>query len=220
MQSAHPPANTVAQWPGSTLVGPMRAVLTTDEIRKFRETFGQIALQAYLDEGFDGISMRKVARRMEVSQATAYRYFEDKEEMLSVIRAAAVERFVTALKTARGTLRSRLAARAIGKAYLDFALTNPELYRLIFDVHQPELGRFRELAFETARARDIMTSYVAEMAADGLVTGESESLAVILWSGAHGLVMNYLTGLIASQQELVSLHETMMRRLLPPLTAH
>lgn len=198
----------------------MRAHLTTEEIREFREAFAQTGLRAYIEEGIDGISMRKVAKRMGVSQATAYRYFDDKEEMLSVVRAAAVERFVTNLQLARGTLRSRPAARAIGKAYLDFAVGNPDLYRLIFDVQQPAAAHFHELAGATARAKDIMRSYVFEMAQDGLIIGEPETLSIILWSGAHGLVMNYLTGVVASQMDLVHLHETMMRRLLAPPPAH
>lgn len=162
--------------------------------------------------------MRKIATRLGVSQATAYRYFADKEEMLSVVRAAAVAIFVDALRAARGDLRSRAAARAVGRAYLEFALENPELYRLIFDVLQPEPGQYRELANATNEARKIMNDYVLEMAEEGLIHEDPGPLAVILWSGAHGLIMNYLSGLIEDRMDLLDLHEKMMRRLLLPVS--
>ena len=83
--------------------------------------------------GPDKISLRALARDVGVSQTAPYRHFADKTALLAALAAEGFRRLYKVSHS--DTAADDSAAEALqksGKAYIYFALDNPELYRLMF----------------------------------------------------------------------------------------
>ena len=192
----------------------MRPVLTDEEVAAFRADVCRVAEMLFARHGVAGVTMRQIAAELDCSPATAYRYFRNKEEIQTAVRAAAFNRFCEIIEeAARSSPDPRKCARHVGEAYLGFALQNQDAYRMMFDVSQAAVTGNAELAQALARARRSMVSYVAPLVDQGIVRGEAHALGQMLWASAHGLVMLRLSGVIADDAELRQLHERTMSAL-------
>lgn len=188
--------------------------LSGADVKAFRDRLCAVAERLFAERGLQAVTMRELARGLGVSAMTAYRYFEDKEEIFAAVRAAAFERFAAALERAaavKGSARER--ATAVGRAYVEFAFAEPDAYRLMFDVNQPDVERFADLVRAGRRARRTMTGYMKDLVAGGHLVGDPEVLGRIFWAMVHGLVMLQLAGQLDPRPDFATLHQTAMRLL-------
>lgn len=188
--------------------------LSDTEIKAFRERLCAIAEKLFAERGAQAVTIRELARELGVSAMTPYRYFQDKDEILAAVRAAAFDRFATALERAAAIKGNALIrSNAVGRAYLDFAFNERNAYKLMFDVNQPDSERFPELVRAGRRARQTMAGYTRALVAEGYLTGDPETLGKIFWAMVHGLVMLHLTGKLDPKPDFDTLHQTAMRML-------
>jgi AcrR family transcriptional regulator len=90
--------------------------------------------------GPDAVVLREVTRLVGVVPNAAYRHFADRETLLAAVRDAAVrqlaQRMVDGMNAVRAGAHTptgaRLRMRAVGKAYLEFARTEPGLFDTAF----------------------------------------------------------------------------------------
>ncbi len=187
----------------------MRPQLTETAISDFRRRLCEAAERLFVERGVEGVTMRHIAERLECSAMTPYRYFRNKDEIFAAVRAAALDRFSERLEAARRTFGSpSRRGRAVGDAYLQFAIEEPDAYRLIFDLSQPEEASYPGLAAANARSRKTMTDYMEDLVAAGVMEGDPKTLGLIYWAGTHGLVNLYMAGKIG-ESELRALHRQM-----------
>ena len=173
----------------------MPRVLTEIDISGFRERLCDRATKLFVERGAENFNMRLLASEMGVSAMTPYRYFRDKDEILSLIRARAFARLADRLEqalAAPGTLPERSAA--VMRAYVQFAREEQACYRLIFDFAAPNSAAAPELADAEARARAAMTSHVGMMVDQGYYQGDPELIGQVFWASLHGVVMLQLAG--------------------------
>lgn len=188
--------------------------LSADDVRSFRDRLCRVAERLFAERGMQAVTMRELAWELGVSAMTPYRYFHDKDEILAAVRAAAFERFATALEQALAIAGdARVRADAVGRAYVDFAFSEPDAYKLMFDVNQPDTDRFPDLARAGARARRTMSAYMKQLVAEGYAAGDPEILGQIFWAMVHGLVVLQLTGRLDPKPDFATLHQTAMRLL-------
>jgi AcrR family transcriptional regulator len=188
--------------------------LSTIEIKAFRERLCAVAERLFAERGAEAVTMRELARELDVSAMTPYRYFQDKDEILAAVRAAGFDRFATALERAASVKGNALArASAVGRAYLDFAFNERNAYKLMFDVNQPESERFPALVRAGRRARQTMAGYTKALVAEGYLAGDPETLGKIFWAMVHGLVMLHLAGKLDPKSDFATLHQSAMRLL-------
>ena len=188
--------------------------LSAVEIRAFRERLCSIAEKLFAERGAQAVTIRELARELGVSAMTPYRYFQDKDEILAEVRAAAFDRFSAALERAASVKGNALVrASAVGRAYLDFAFNERDAYKLMFDVNQPDSERFPDLVRSGRRARQTMAGYTKALVAEGYLAGDPETLGKIFWAMVHGLVMLHLTGKLDPKPDFATLHQTAMRLL-------
>ncbi len=174
----------------------MRPVLTDEEVAESRADVCRVAEVLFARHGVEGVSMRLIAAELGWSPTTAYRYFKNKEEILAAVRAAAFNRFCEVIEDAtRSSPDPRKSARKVGQAYLDFALENPDAYRMMFDISQSAVTGSSALTEALARSRRCMVAYVAPLIEKGILRGETQVLGQMLWASAHGLVMLRLSGI-------------------------
>ncbi len=173
----------------------MPRILDGNEVAEFRARLLAAAEALFARDGVAGVSMRRIAEAMGCSATTPYRYFADKEEILASVRAAAFDRFSATMEAAfarRGSLVERSAA--VGRAYWDFAMREPDAYRLMFDLAQPDDDRYPDLLRAGARARACMTAHIRELVAEGRLAGDPDLLGHVIWSATHGIVVLKLAG--------------------------
>ena len=85
-------------------------------------------------DGYDGFTLRKVAKACNVSQTAPYRHYKNKDELIAAITLYAMEAFDKRLKDAV-TLHPDDPAgqlQELGLAYISFFTDNPEYLRLLF----------------------------------------------------------------------------------------
>ncbi len=120
------------------------------------------ARELFVKEGYENVSMRRIAEKIEYSPTTIYLYFRDKAELLQSIceeTFAALTRQFEEISKAVSDPVERL--RMIGRTYIDFGRKHPNQYRLTFmmgpfqqhlgEVFQYE-GSLGQKCFEALRA--------------------------------------------------------------------
>lgn len=190
----------------------MPRVLTETDIAGFRERLCELATRIYVERGPENFNMRLLAAELGVSAMTPYRYFKDKDEILSAIRARAFNRFADQLEGAiamPGTLPEKSAA--VGKAYVRFALEERTCFRLIFDFSERKGTPVPELAAAEARAKATMTTHVRMMVKEGYFKGDPELIGHVLWAGLHGAVVLHLSNKLYGDIDLFRLLEEVRR---------
>lgn len=189
----------------------MRKALTEKQIQDFRLRLCAAAERLFVTHGVTGVTMRQIAQQLGVSQTTPYKYFVDKDEILAAVRASVFRRFCDRLEGASVGADAAKNARAIGKAYLSFAIDEPDAYHLMYDIYQPHASAYPELQQELARSRKCMTLYVQALIDEGSLKGDAEELGQYFWAAAHGLIMLYTKGFIPPGDNLSSLNDRMIR---------
>jgi AcrR family transcriptional regulator len=185
-----------------------RAALTVEELGAFRGRAVTAATRLFAERGYRGVTLRSLAKELGVSPMTPYRYFENKEELFAMVRTEAFRRFADAQRDAvAGIEEPEDALRMLGRAYVSFALDEPDAYHIMFELLQAPAGTYPELEAEQARAFSYLHEAVKAAVNAGLLEGESLRRAHYLWAQIHGLVSLHLAGKLVmgcSFEELVS----------------
>lgn len=149
--------------------------------------------------GPDQLSLRAVSADVGVSPSASYHYFKDKDALVSAVGEVLFERLATmqekAISKVKGTgaAAARKRFQAMGLAYFDWAVTEPNLYRMIF-------GGFCEhqiVDHYDAKAWNLLKSGLDELLAAGVISKEArEGGEVVVWSAVHGGSSLVIEGLL------------------------
>jgi AcrR family transcriptional regulator len=173
----------------------MPLALTEDRITEVRARIVAVAERQAVELGIERVSMHGIARALGWSATALYRYFTNKDAILAAARTAAGDRLSDRLEAALdGPGDIWVRSREVGHAYVRFAREEPDAYRLLFAMSQPDTANYPELAAAAARARANLTRYVEQMVAEGGVDADPELLAHVFWAGMHGLVSLEMAG--------------------------
>ena len=183
-----------------------RAALSDAEISAFRDRICEAASHLFATQGYDAVTLRSIAAEVGCSAMTPYRYFEGKDEIFALVRAAAFRRFAEQQEAAITHIKSpERKLRALGIAYVEFALDEPDAYRLMFELHQDSASDHPELLEEGMRAWLPMRNAVAESIDAGVLEGDPDTVAHVFWAAVHGLVSLELAGKLNLGRDLASL---------------
>ncbi|MGW7661719.1 TetR/AcrR family transcriptional regulator [Streptomyces sp. NPDC054756] len=137
------------------------------------------------EQGWDAVTTRRLAERIEYSQPVLYSHFRGKREIIgAVAREGAAEMAVAvraAVSTADGP-RERVAALA--HAYLDFAEHNPAVYDALFDLDGGLAFAQEDTPGELKEAFAALLETLGEVAGDGVHPG---LFTETFWASLHGL---------------------------------
>jgi AcrR family transcriptional regulator len=189
--------------------------LSRTEVNAFRARLCAVAQQRFAKRGVDGVTMRQLADALGCSPMTPYRYFRNKEEILAAVRAAAFDRFADALEAATRRAQGdfHAAGHATCEAYIRFALSEPEAYRLMFDLSQPHPERYPDLVLAAARARHLMSASLEALVKVGVFAGDPQLMGYVFWATMHGLVVLHLAGKLPTQPDFETIQREAMRLL-------
>ena len=143
--------------------------------------------------GYEGLTMRAVADRIEYSVAALYKHFADREELIRALCAHDFYTFsrVLAEKRSRESGGDAIEQlRALGRDYAEFALEHPEQYRVLFMTSRPvEKIDNKEMGNPESDAYALLLGAVQAAQAEGhFSTHEPHLVAQLMWATVHGVV--------------------------------
>lgn len=157
-----------------------------------RNTLLEVALRIMEKEGEAGLGLRDLARVVGVSPAAPYRHFDSRAALLEALAVTGFQRFTKAMEDVAASHPPDLLA-AMGKTYVQFALGNAALFRLMFSPqlrrdNRPGLRMAADAAFATLRH------------VSGGDTASGRIAVLSAWSRVHGLATLLLDGQIALRE--------------------
>jgi AcrR family transcriptional regulator len=153
-------------------------------------------------KGPDGVVLREVARRTEVSHNAAYRHFADREALLAEVADVGMARLEEAMRRQLARVRSkdpreaaRLRLRAVGRGYVEFALAEPGLFETAFAGSEPKAEDPYGSAARWSGPYGLLSQVIDEAVEAGSVSPERRPGAeVVCWSAVHGFALLHLRG--------------------------
>jgi AcrR family transcriptional regulator len=155
--------------------------------------------------GPDRVILREAARATGVSHSAAYRHFTDREALLAEVSQHARHELAAEMRRrVNRTTYPLERLQAVGTAYIDFALSQPGLFRTAFTSHpatsrddehdaanRPDAGSDAD----SAEPYEILSEVLDEAVAAGLLDAHRRPGAEIAaWSAVHGLAVLLLDG--------------------------
>src|SRR5215813_4153179 len=109
------------------------------EKEALRQDILDAARELFVKEGFENVSMRRIAEKIEYSPTTIYLYFEDKAALFMAICEETFAKLANQMATIAQASDDPVEALRRGcRAYVDFGLKYPNHYRVTF-INHPNL---------------------------------------------------------------------------------
>ena len=168
-----------------------------------REALLSAARRLIAEKGVAGFNLADASRLAGVSGAAPYRHFRDKDELVREVArlgfTAFGERLAEAAREAAapggasdGANRGVEAFKAMGRAYLGFARTEPGAYAAMFSFPHagPQAGGDAALSQAGERAFGVLVEGINRaLGGHAPATGDATRLAFQIWALAHGVAM-------------------------------
>jgi AcrR family transcriptional regulator len=165
--------------------------------QKAREQRSQLIVSAARElaeaEGWDAVTTRKLADRVEYSQPVLYSHFKNMDAIAAAVALEGFGELTAALTEARSAAKAAARAgeksaseglRAVAEAYLDFAGEHPALYQAMF-------VRPTQLTFATgeipASLQEAFAAFREAVEPFARPGTDGETLTELFWSSLHGL---------------------------------
>jgi AcrR family transcriptional regulator len=158
-----------------------------------REEILDAARTLFVKEGYEHVSMRKIAEKIEYAPGTIYLYFRDKAEILDQICEETLGKLAQKIQAINNDPSNPLDRLRRGmRTYVQFGIDNPNHYIVAFvqakqvPTHgHPEAGQscFDNLRTAVKRCID----------AQQLNCDDVEEVAQALWAGVHGVTTLLIT---------------------------
>jgi AcrR family transcriptional regulator len=160
------------------------------EKESLRRIILDAAGQLFLEQGYEGFSMRRVAERIGYSATTIYRYYEGKDDLLFAVVNEGFSEFARQLKEAADGVSNPLKRlEALWHAYVNFGLSNPVYYQMMFMQRADLLfEKRREQSRPMIESFDVLQRAVAAAMDAGLMKrGDVLTYSRVIWSLVHGV---------------------------------
>ena len=164
----------------------------TREKEQLRRQILSAARELFVNEGYENVSMRKIADKIEYSPTTIYLYFKDKADLLDSVCKETLLSLLNTLELLKKDKSDPVEVlRKSGKAYVEFGLKYPQDYKLTFVVRpQFQKGLGLQEGSVGERVFDYLRAMVSECIrqerfrqVDVEITGQT------LWSAVHGVTL-------------------------------
>lgn len=154
------------------------------------------AERIFVEHGYEGATIRKIADEVGLSSTALYMHFADKSEMLHEICRGAFEALIAShqeILVADEAPEARL--RRMIEAYIKFGFDNPNAYRLTY-LTRPVEAREGAQSVAQETGAELFRAFVAvveEAVAAGRMQGDPATIAQVIWASGHGLVSLRIT---------------------------
>jgi len=160
-----------------------------------REAIIDAAVELFQSEGYEKISIRRIAEKIEYTPGSIYSYFKDKDEILYEVHIRGFAKLFEYLSRAMVERNPADKLYRIGLWYTKFALENPEYYDLMF-VSRSIPRSFQEHMEKDAKewesgahAYGLLRQVIVECTEQGLLPpADPDAASFAFWSMVHGMI--------------------------------
>ena len=173
---------------------------STDDNENVREKILDAALEILYEEGFAGLSMRKIALRAKMTAANLYNYYSNKDEICLNIKTRGYSILLKDFKQIEAQIEDPFTRmQQLIRSYIAFGLNSVNQYDIIFSQNTPKYSDYVGTPNEAAAMKerdaaisvlDIAGRTIVEMRkASGQEDLDDASYqALRIWTGLHGIV--------------------------------
>ena len=164
---------------------------------ELRDRILKAAREIVLKDGYDALTMRKIAQKIEYAPGTIYLHFASRDEIALQLVQSGFSELLTFLAPVTAITDPLERIEAIGRGYAEFGLSHPETYRLIFmedpkftdEVLTMQLAPRGEPGSPGDQAFTLVFQTCDELIRKGIFKPiDPELCTYILWSTMHGIV--------------------------------
>jgi AcrR family transcriptional regulator len=160
-----------------------------------RDKILDAARELFVSEGYEGVSMRKVAEKIEYSPTAIYVHFADKEELFRELCHQDYARLAEVLQSSVISSDPIERLKQIGAIYIDFGTRYPHHYKFMFmtpfPTHEPD-DKDREVMGNPEMDAYAFLKWAVQQAIDAWRFREGLTDAAIisqtLWASVHGVI--------------------------------
>lgn len=211
-------------------IGEMADAESTPRARARQALIAEIKAAAgrqVADRGASGLSVRLVARELNMASSAIYRYFSSRDALLTALILDGYTALGDAVESAEGAVdRDDLPGRllAAAEAIRGWALANPHTYALLYGSPVPGYIAPEQTIAEAARPASVLAAVLVDAASRGRLRGREASSAgvepelvaqfaesgltegqiaagLLAWSSIYGLVSFELFGHLVGSVE-------------------
>lgn len=160
-----------------------------------RDLILDAARELFITEGYEGVSMRKVAEKIEYSPTAIYLHFKDKEDLFRELCHEDFGRLADQLNVLAQHPDPVERLKRIGLAYIEFGIRYPNHYKLMFMTPHPPVPldeRDQEVKGNPEKdAYALLQALVREALSAGVFREQYKDVDLIaqtLWSALHGVI--------------------------------
>ena len=161
---------------------------------ELRSELVEAAHKLVQEEGYEGLTIRKLAKRVGYAPMSVYSYFADKQDILFALAEDAFETLARRIEDHPADDPIE-ALQAVMTEYAAFGLGNPNEYRTVFMTEKtkpPEGKTFVEME-EGNPAMKVLINRVEACVAAGKLKGDPRAIATMLWAVGHGTISLLIT---------------------------
>jgi len=162
-----------------------------DEVR---ERILDGARELFVECGYEGVTMRKVAERIEYSPTTIYLYFADKETLFREMCSSDFRELATLFQDAARNPDPLERIRACARTYIRFGMDHPNHYRMMFMTPHP-VGPSEEDLASKGNPNEDAYAFLLGIVNSAIDAGafrpefkNANLIAQTLWAAVHGVV--------------------------------
>lgn len=156
---------------------------------EMREAILSAALHLFSDDGYDNVTMRKIADEIEYSVGTIYLYFKDKDEIFFELHKLGFEEFYKRQLAIQNVKDPLQRLKEHGLAYIQFAIDQPQYYDLMFISRIPAKTIKQKQNWASGdRTYELLKLNIVQAKEAGYFkVVEVDVAAFSLWSFVHGI---------------------------------
>jgi AcrR family transcriptional regulator len=163
------------------------------EREEVRRKILDAARELFATQGYESVTMRKIAEAIEYSPTAIYGHFEDKDDLVLAICHEDFGRLLAVFDGQEPPADPVERIRALGRGYAQFATSNPNHYRFMFMTpgkfeHQHEVGAPGQQSF-----RRLLAAVEDAIAQGRLRAVDPIAASQVLWASLHGAVSLLVT---------------------------
>jgi AcrR family transcriptional regulator len=154
------------------------------------------ALRTIQTHGVEQLTLRTVGQRLGVSRSALYRHFSSKQALLAAVGREGFRTLRLALTEAwERNGRGRPGFEAMAIVYVQFAVSHPSHYRVMFGRFVESCATDAEFVAEATAAFQVLVDSLVDQQGAGIVRRDDPLLlARFIWSLVHGLAMLTIDG--------------------------
>jgi AcrR family transcriptional regulator len=163
------------------------------EKEEVRRKILDAARELFASEGYERVTMRRIAEAIEYSPTTIYHHYEDKDDLVKALCDEDFGKLFLTLSAAPMPADPIEVIRRLGLAYCQFGLDHPNHYRFMFMTPHEESQKV-EPDDPGSRSFEVLRSAVVRAIEAGRLRREDPDLvAQVLWASIHGAVALLIT---------------------------